>query len=446
VFDTLLIANRGEIAVRIQRAARSLGLKVVQAHSGADAEADYVLAADQAICIGPAPSVRSYLNEEALLAAAWATGAGAIHPGYGFLSENAGFSRRVEEAGLAFVGPPAECIATMGDKIRAKANMRAAGVPCVPGYEGELASDEAAMKALHDIGLPAIIKAAGGGGGRGMRIVTDSGDLTTAIKLTREEAQQAFGNPAVYIERYLDHPRHVEIQVLCDQQGNCFWLGARDCSTQRRHQKPIEETPAIGIADDLLAEVGQRCADACRSMGYVGAGTFEFLYQEGEFFFIEMNTRLQVEHTVTEMVTGIDLVQAQIRIAQGETLDLAQETILQQGHSIECRITAENPVTFQPSAGRIRLWQMPGGPGLRVDTHITTGAMVSPYYDSMIAKLISHGRDREEAIARMIGGLRQFVVRGIETNIPTLLKILATEAFRAGGADIHFLERWLRAE
>ncbi len=444
-FDTVLIANRGEIALRIQRACRGLGLRTVVVHSEADRDAVYVAQADEALCLGPAAPGQSYLNQSAILFAAEVSGAQAIHPGYGFLSENAGFAQRVEQAGLVFIGPSAACIRTMGDKVSAKRAMRKAGVPCVPGPDEALPDDAAAVQALaREIGYPVIVKAAGGGGGRGMRVVHDEAALPGAMALTREEARQAFGNPEVYIEKFLLHPRHVEIQVLADSHGNAVWLGSRDCSLQRRHQKVIEEAPAPGIDEALLAEVGERCAAACRQIGYCGVGTFEFLYEKGAFYFIEMNTRLQVEHPVTEMTAGIDIVQQQLRMARGERLSIAQADVHCRGHAIECRINAENPDTFAPSPGRIAGWQMPGGFGVRVDSHAGTGYRVPPYYDSMIAKLIVHGASRADALERMRLALAETRVEGIATNVPLHRALLRDEGFAAGGVDIHHLERWLQ--
>ncbi|MFG1270732.1 acetyl-CoA carboxylase biotin carboxylase subunit [Xanthobacter sp. V3C-4] len=441
MFDTVLIANRGEIALRIQRGCRRLGLACVQAHSEADRDAAYVRLADAAVCVGPAPAADSYLNKEALLLAARASGAGAIHPGYGFLSENGDFARLVEEEGLVFIGPPADAIALMGDKISAKRAMIEAGVPCVPGYEGDLPPGAHALEIARSIGFPVIVKAAGGGGGRGMRVVRAEAELLSAVATTREEAARAFGNSTVYLERFLERPRHVEIQVVADGQGNAAWIGARDCSVQRRHQKIIEEAPAPDVPTQLLEEVGARCVAACRAMGYRGAGTFEFLYDEGALFFIEMNTRLQVEHTVTEMVSGLDIVELQLRIARGERLPFAQDDVRLSGHAIECRINAEDPRTFLPSAGRIGLWHAPGGPGVRVDTHVVSGYTVPQHYDSMIAKIITHGATRAEAIARMQAALAECVVEGIRTNIPLHRELLADPDFAAGGVSIHFLER-----
>jgi acetyl-CoA carboxylase biotin carboxylase subunit len=444
MFDTVLIANRGEIALRIQRACRGLGLRTVAVHSEADCEALYVKQADQALCIGPASPGLSYLNQSAILFAAEVSGAQAVHPGYGFLSENAGFAERVEQAGLRFIGPSAACIRTMGDKVAAKRAMRRAGVPCVPGPDQGMPEDPAAVRALAaEVGYPVIVKAAGGGGGRGMRVVQDEGSLLDAITLTREEARRAFGNPEVYIEKFLLHPRHVEIQVLADSHGGAIWLGSRDCSLQRRHQKVIEEAPAPGIDEALISEVGERCAAACRQIGYCGVGTFEFLYEKGAFYFIEMNTRLQVEHPVTEMTTGIDIVQQQLRVARGERLAIAQGDVVCSGHSIECRINAEDSLSFAPSPGRITGWQLPGGFGVRVDSHAGAGYRVPPYYDSMIAKLIVHGGSRADALDRMRLALAEMRVDGISTNLPLHRELLGDAGFAAGGVDIHHLERWL---
>ncbi|APC66548.1 MULTISPECIES: acetyl-CoA carboxylase biotin carboxylase subunit [Ralstonia solanacearum species complex] len=446
MFDTVLIANRGEIALRIQRACRGLGLRTVAVYSEADRDAVYVRQADQALCIGPASPTSSYLNQAALLAAARVSGAQAIHPGYGFLSENAGFVARVTDAGLTFIGPSADCIRTMGDKVSAKRAMREAGVPCVPGPDTSLPEDPAEVLAIaHGIGFPVIVKAAGGGGGRGMRVVHEASALADALALTREEARRAFGNPEVYIEKFLTHPRHVEIQVLADRYGHAVWLGSRDCSLQRRHQKVIEEAPAPGIDASLIAEVGERCAAACRQIGYCGVGTFEFLYENGAFYFIEMNTRLQVEHPVTEMTSGIDIVQQQIRVARGEPLTLRQGDIACRGHALECRINAEHPDTFMPSPGVITGWQLPGGYGVRVDTHAGAGYRVPSHYDSMIAKLIVHGASREDALQRMRLALDELRVDGIATNLPLHREIVRDAEFETGGVDIHHLERWLRA-
>lgn len=443
-FGTVLIANRGEIALRILRACRELGLGTVAVHSEADRTLRHVELADRSICIGPAPSSASYLDMHALLLAARHSGADAIHPGYGFLSENATFAKVVEDAGLVFIGPPSQAIALMGDKVSAKAAMRAAGVPCVPGSDGALPDDPAEIRAIAEAtGYPLIVKAAGGGGGRGMRVVRRPEDLANAVAVTREEAGRAFGNPALYVERFLEHPRHVEIQVLADSHGNAVYLGERDCSAQRRHQKVVEEAPAPGIARSLIETIGRRCAEACLAIGYRGAGTFEFLYQDGEFFFIEMNTRVQVEHPVTEMVTGIDIVQAQLRIAQGEPLGFRQQDIRLEGHAIECRVNAEDPFRFTPSPGRIERFVAPGGFGIRVDSHLVAGYEVPPNYDSLIAKIIAHGATREEALVRMRRALAETTIEGIRTNIPLHLKLLDEPGVVAGGFDIHHLERLL---
>ncbi len=444
MFDTVLIANRGEIALRIQRACRGLGLRTVAVHSEADADAPHVRQADQALCIGPAAAAKSYLNQAAILFAARISGAQAIHPGYGFLSENATFAAEIEQAGLVFVGPSAACIRIMGDKVAAKRAMRRAGVPCVPGPDGPLPDEPNAIRAIADaIGYPVIVKAAGGGGGRGMRVVTEPEALLDTLALTREEARHAFGNPEVYVEKFLARPRHVEIQVIADRHGTALWLGSRDCSLQRRNQKVIEEAPAPGIAPADIARVGARCAEACRQIGYCGVGTFEFLYEGGEFFFIEMNTRLQVEHPVTEMTTGIDIVQQQLRVARGERLALTQDEIGCTGHAVECRINAEDPESFAPSPGRITEWQVPGGFGVRIDSHAGAGYRVPPHYDSMIAKLIVHGATRTDALARMQLALSEMRVGGIRTNLPLHRAILENAAFRTGAVDIHHLERFL---
>jgi acetyl-CoA carboxylase biotin carboxylase subunit len=447
MFDTVLIANRGEIALRIQRACRTLGLRTVAAYSQADRDAPHVRQADVAICIGPPAAARSYLDGAAIILAAQATGAGAIHPGYGFLSENADFSAQVAEAGLVFIGPDAACIRTMGDKVAAKSAMRAAGVPCVPGSEGALPDDAGAIRRIAaETGYPVILKAAGGGGGRGMRIVRAEADLLDALALVREEARRAFGNPSIYVEKFLGTPRHVEVQVIADGQGGALWLGTRDCSLQRRHQKVLEEAPAPGLDTAAVAELGARCAEACRAIGYRGAGTFEFLYEDGRFFFIEMNTRVQVEHPVTEMTTGIDIVAEGIRVARGEHLSVRQDEVVARGHAFECRINAEDPVTFAPSPGRITRFDVPGGPGVRVDSHVSAGAVVPPYYDSLIAKLIVHGATRAEALARLAVALSETRIEGIATNLPLHARILADPGFRAGEVDIHHLEAMLKGE
>ncbi len=444
MFEKILIANRGEIALRVQRACREMGIKTVVVHSEADAEAKYVRLADESVCIGPAASSQSYLNIPAIISAAEVTDSEAIHPGYGFLSENADFADKVERSGFVFIGPRAETIRLMGDKVSAKQAMREAGVPCVPGSEGALPDEpKEIIRIARGVGYPVIIKAAGGGGGRGMRVVHTEAALLNAVSLTRSEAQAAFGNPMVYMEKYLENPRHVEIQVLADEHRNAIYLGERDCSMQRRHQKIIEEAPAPGIAPRIIAKIGERCADACRQISYRGAGTFEFLYENDEFYFIEMNTRVQVEHPVTEIVTGIDIVQEQIRIAAGEKLRHRQRDIERSGHALECRINAEDPFTFVPSPGRITSWHPPGGPGIRVDSHVYHGYFVPPYYDSMIGKVIAFGETREQAMARMHVALSEMVVEGIKTNIPLHQELLADEMFRRGGTSIHYLEQRL---
>jgi acetyl-CoA carboxylase biotin carboxylase subunit len=444
LFDKILIANRGEIALRVQRACRELGIKTVVVHSEADRDAKYVRLADESVCIGPPPSAQSYLNIPAIIAAAEVTDAQAIHPGYGFLSENADFAEKVERSGFVFIGPRPDTIRLMGDKVSAKVAMIKAGVPCVPGSEGALPEDpKEIVRLARQVGYPVIIKASGGGGGRGMRVVHTEAALVAAVTLTRSEAQAAFGNPTVYMEKFLANPRHIEIQVLADAHRNAVWLGERDCSMQRRHQKIIEEAPAPGISPRALTRIGDRCADACRRIGYRGAGTFEFLYQDDEFFFIEMNTRVQVEHPVTEFVTGIDIVQQQIRVAAGHKLALRQRDIVKRGHAIECRINAEDPFTFVPSPGRITSWHPPGGPGIRVDSHVYANYFVPPYYDSLIGKLIAYGDTREQAIARMRIALSEMIVEGIKTNIPLHQELLLDEKFLRGGTSIHYLEEKL---
>ncbi len=444
MFEKILIANRGEIALRIQRACRELGIKTVVVHSQADTEAKYVKLADESVCIGPPPSRDSYLNVPAIISAAEVTDAEAIHPGYGFLSENADFAERVERSGFVFIGPRAESIRMMGDKISAKEMMRKAGIPCVPGSDGALPDDAGEiLRVARAIGYPVIIKAAGGGGGRGMRVVHTEAALPNAVAMTRSEAQAAFNNPSVYMEKYLETPRHIEIQVLADTHRSAIHLGERDCSMQRRHQKVIEEAPAPGINRRQLDRLGARCVDACRKIGYRGAGTFEFLYADGEFYFIEMNTRVQVEHPVTEMITGIDIVEEQIRIAAGEKLRFRQRDITLSGHAIECRINAEDPYRFTPSPGRITGWHPPGGPGIRVDSHVYTNYFVPPHYDSMIAKVIAHGETREQAIRRMQIALSEMAVEGIQTNLPLHGELLADSGFVLGGTSIHYLEQKL---
>ena len=448
MFDKILIADRGEIALRIQRACRELGIKTVVVYSTADKEAKYVKLADEAVCIGPAPSGQSYLNMPAIISAAEVTDAEAIHPGYGFLSENADFAERVEKSGFAFIGPRPESIRLMGDKVSAKNAMIKAGVPCVPGSAGALPTDnpKEIIASAKRVGYPVIIKAAGGGGGRGMRVVHTEAALLSAVNMTREEAGRAFGNPEVYMEKFLEKPRHVEIQILADTHGNALWLGERDCSMQRRHQKVIEEAPAPGIDRKLIAKIGERCADACKKITYRGAGTFEFLYENGEFFFIEMNTRVQVEHPVTEMITGIDIVQEQIKIAAGQKLSFRQRDIVFRGHAIECRLNAEDPFKFTPSPGRIQSWHMPGGPGIRVDSHAYSGYMVPPNYDSMIGKLIAYGATREQAIRRMRIALSEMVIDGIQTNVPLHRELMLDSKFVEGGTSIHYLEQRLEEQ
>ena len=447
MFEKILIANRGEIALRIQRACRELGIKTVAVHSEADRDAKYVKLADESVCIGPAPSSQSYLNVPAIIAAAEVTDAEAIHPGYGFLSENADFAERVESSGFVFIGPRPDSIRLMGDKVAAKDAMKEAKVPCVPGSDGALPDDpEEVLRIARDVGYPVLIKAAGGGGGRGMRVVHTEAALLSSVEMTKAEAQAAFGNPMVYMERYLQKPRHIEFQVLADEHGNAIHLGERDCSMQRRHQKVLEEAPAPGLDPKLRDKIGERCAEACRKIGYRGAGTFEFLYEDGEFFFIEMNTRVQVEHPVTELITGVDIVQEQLWIASGERLRYQQKDIQFKGHAIECRINAEHPYTFVPSPGRLTTWHPPGGPGIRVDSHVFAGYMVPPHYDSMIGKLLAYGKTREQAIARMRGALIEMAVEGILTNIPLHQDLMNDRAFQDGGASIHYLEQKLAAE
>ncbi|HYG43981.1 MAG TPA: acetyl-CoA carboxylase biotin carboxylase subunit [Bordetella sp.] len=444
MFEKILIANRGEIALRIQRACRELGIKTVVVHSEGDRDAKYVRLADESVCIGPAPSRESYLNMPAIISAAEVTDSEAIHPGYGFLSENADFADRVEKSGFVFIGPRPETIRLMGDKVSAKRAMIEAGVPVVPGSEGALPDDpQEIVRVAREVGYPVIIKAAGGGGGRGMRVVYTEAALLNAVAMTRSEAGAAFNNPEVYMEKFLENPRHVEIQVLADGGRNAVWLGERDCSMQRRHQKVIEEAPAPGIARRLIERIGDRCADACRKMGYRGAGTFEFLYENGEFYFIEMNTRIQVEHPVTELITGIDLVQQQIRIAAGEKFLLRQRDVVLKGHALECRINAEDPFRFVPSPGRITNWHTPGGPGVRIDSHAFNGYFVPPNYDSMIAKVITYGDTRDQALARMRIALSEMVVEGISTNIPLHRELLQDARFIEGGTSIHYLENKL---
>ncbi|HSD54535.1 MAG TPA: acetyl-CoA carboxylase biotin carboxylase subunit, partial [Burkholderiales bacterium] len=435
---------RGEIALRIQRACRELGIRTVVVHSEADTEAKYVKLADESVCIGPPPSAASYLNIPAIISAAEVTDAEAIHPGYGFLSENADFAEKVERSGFTFIGPRPENIRLMGDKVSAKSAMLKAGVPCVPGSEGALPEEPAEIiKVARGIRYPVIIKAAGGGGGRGMRVVHTEAALISGVSLTRTEAQAAFGNPTVYLEKFLENPRHIEIQVLADEHRSAVYLGERDCSMQRRHQKIIEEAPAVDIAPRLIIRVGERCVDACKKINYRGAGTFEFLYEDGEFYFIEMNTRVQVEHPVTEMVTGIDIVQEQIRIAAGQKLSVRQRDVNLRGHAIECRINAEDPFKFTPSPGRITSYHPPGGPGIRVDSHVYQGYVVPPHYDSMVGKVIAYGASREQAIRRMRIALSEMVVQGIQTNIALHQELLTDARFLRGGTSIHYLEQKL---
>jgi acetyl-CoA carboxylase, biotin carboxylase subunit len=447
MFRSVLICNRGEIALRIQRTCRRLGLRTIVVHSEADREASYVHHADQAVCIGPASAGQSYLNQVAILFAAEVSGAEAIHPGYGFLSENSDFADKVEAAGLTFIGPTAASMRVMGDKIAAKRAMRAAGVPCVPGPDAAVADSPDLVRATaREIGYPVILKAAGGGGGRGMRMVESENGLLDALALTREEARRAFGNGEIYIEKFLRCPRHVEIQVIADTHGYAVWLGSRDCSLQRRHQKVLEEAPAPGLAAALVAEIGERCVEACRRIGYRGVGTFEFLVEEGAFYFIEMNTRLQVEHPVTEMTTGIDIVEAQIAVAQGEKLPFTQSEIDCLGHAFECRINAEDPDTFAPSPGVISTWKLPGGPGVRVDSHAHAGYRVPPYYDSLIGKLVVHGATRGEALARLRVALDEMRIEGIATNLPLQRRLVTDPDFIRGAVSIHHLEERLRRD
>ncbi|MEY3740280.1 MAG: hypothetical protein RLZZ192_956 [Pseudomonadota bacterium] len=444
MFEKILIANRGEIALRIQRACREMGIKTVVVHSEADRDAKYVRLADESVCIGPPASRDSYLNMPAIIAAAEVTDAEAIHPGYGFLSENADFADRVEKSGFVFIGPRPESIRLMGDKVSAKNAMIEAGVPVVPGSAGALPDDQQEiLRIAREVGYPVIIKAAGGGGGRGMRVVHTEAALLNAVVMTKSEAGAAFNNPEVYLEKFLENPRHIEIQVLADGGRNAVWLGERDCSMQRRHQKVIEEAPATGVDRKLIERIGERCAEACRKIEYRGAGTFEFLYENGEFYFIEMNTRIQVEHPVTELITGIDLVQQQIRVAAGEKFSLRQKDIVFKGHAIECRINAEDPFSFVPSPGRITNWHTPGGPGVRIDSHAFNGYFVPPNYDSMIAKVITYGDTREQAVARMSIALSEMVVEGIKTNIPLHRELMVDSRFVEGGTSIHYLEHKL---
>ena len=447
MLDKVLIANRGEIALRILRACKELGIKTVAAHSTADRNLKHVLLADESICIGNAPANESYLNIPRIIAAAEVTNSIAIHPGYGFLSENADFAEAVEKSGFVFIGPRSETISLMGDKVSAIAAMRKAGVPCVPGSDGPLGDNLEKNKAIAKrIGYPMIIKAAGGGGGRGMRVVRKEADLEQAIRTTKQEAGAAFNNDIVYMEKFLENPRHIEIQVLADGQGNAVHLGERDCSMQRRHQKVVEEAPAPGISESMREKIGERCRRACLEINYRGAGTFEFLYENGEFFFIEMNTRIQVEHPVTEMVTGVDLIKEQLRIAAGQPLSIEQSQIKVRGHAIECRINAEDPKNFTPSPGKIEMFHAPGGLGVRWESHIYSGYTVPPFYDSMIGKLITFGESRDEAIARMRHSLNELVIEGIKTNVPLQKRIMHDENFFNGGTNIHYLEKKLEKE
>jgi acetyl-CoA carboxylase biotin carboxylase subunit len=444
MLEKVVIANRGEIALRILRACREMGIKTVAVHSTADNNLKHVLLADETVCIGPPQSIDSYLNMPAIISAAEVTDAVAIHPGYGFLSENADFAERVETSGFVFIGPPASAIRQMGDKVAAIRAMKAAGVPTVPGSDGPLGDNaEENLRIGRKIGYPVIIKAAGGGGGHGMRVVHSEASLTAAISVTQAEARSAFNNETVYMEKFLEAPRHIEFQVMADNHGNAIHLGERDCSMQRRNQKVVEEAPAPGITEEQRNRIGERCVRACQEMGYRSAGTFEFLYQDDEFYFIEMNTRLQVEHPVTEMITGVDIVREQLAIAAGEPLSLTQDQVTFSGHAIESRINAEDPKTFLPSPGPVHLWHPPGGPGIRVESHLYSGYRVPPYYDSMIGKLIAHGSNRQIAIARMRNALSEVVIDGIKTNVPLHQEIFQHAAFQAGGTDIHYLEKRL---
>lgn len=444
MLDKVVIANRGEIALRILRACKELGIKTVAVHSTADRDLKHVLLADESICIGPARGIDSYLNIPRIISAAEVTGAVAIHPGYGFLSENADFAEQVEQSGFIFVGPKAETIRIMGDKVAAINAMKKAGVPCVPGSDGPLDDDDAKNKAhAKRIGYPVIIKASGGGGGRGMRVVRAEKDLIQAIAMTRAEAKAAFNNDMVYMEKFLENPRHVEVQVIADGQGGAIHLGERDCSMQRRHQKVVEEAPAPGITEEMRKYIGERCTRACLEINYRGAGTFEFLYENGEFYFIEMNTRIQVEHPVTEMVTGVDLIKEQLRVAAGQPLSFTQDDIKIRGHAVECRINAEDPERFLPCPGKIERFHSPGGMGVRWESHIYSGYSVPPHYDSMVGKLITYGENRDVAIARMRNALGEMIIEGIKTNIPLQEEIMKDENFQHGGTNIHYLEKKL---
>lgn len=445
MLSKIVIANRGEIALRILRACKELGIQTVAVHSDVDKDLLHVRLADETVCIGPAASQKSYLNIPAIISAAEVTDAVAIHPGYGFLSENADFAEIVEQSGFRFIGPSAETIRIMGDKVSAIHAMKEAGVPCVPGSNGPLTDDDTTNLALgRDIGYPVIIKAAGGGGGRGMRVVHSESNLLNAIALTRSEAQAAFNNPVVYMEKFLENPRHIEFQVLGDGRGNAIHLGERDCSMQRRHQKVIEEAPAPGISAELRQKMGDCVVNACRKLKYRGAGTFEFLYEDGEFYFIEMNTRIQVEHPVTEAITGVDLIKEQIRMASDLPLTIKQEDVQFEGHAVECRINAEDPDTFMPSPGKIALLHQPGGPGIRFDSHIYSSYTVPPHYDSMIGKLITYGKTREEAFARMRSALDEIIIDGIKTNLDLHRRLINDKAFMIGETNIHYLEGLLK--
>ena len=442
----VLIANRGEIALRVLRACREMGIATVAVHSEADKDSLHVKLADESVCIGPAPSPQSYLNIPAIIAAAEVTGADAVHPGYGFLAENANFAEQVEQSGFIFIGPRADTIRLMGDKVSAKQAMQEAGVPCVPGSDGALPDDpETIIKTAAKVGYPVIIKASGGGGGRGMRVVEKEEDLIKSVEMTKAEAGAAFGNPMVYMERYLQRPRHVEIQVLADEHGNAIYLGERDCSMQRRHQKVIEEAPAPGITAREREKIGKACVEACKRIGYRGAGTFEFLYEDGEFFFIEMNTRVQVEHPVTELISGVDIVQEQLRVAAGEKLQYKQKDIVLEGHAFECRINAEDPYNFIPSPGLIESCHLPGGFGIRVDSHIYQGYRIPPNYDSLIGKICVHGKTREQAMAKMRVAMAELAITGIKTNADLHRDLFRDPGFSDGGVSIHYLEQWLEA-
>jgi len=442
----VLIANRGEIALRVLRACREMGIATVAVHSEADKDSLHVKLADESVCIGPAPSPQSYLNIPAIIAAAEVTGADAVHPGYGFLAENANFAEQVEQSGFIFIGPRADTIRLMGDKVSAKQAMQEAGVPCVPGSDGALPDDpETIIKTAAEVGYPVIIKASGGGGGRGMRVVEREEDLIKSVEMTKAEAGAAFGNPMVYMERYLQRPRHVEIQVLADEHGNAIYLGERDCSMQRRHQKVIEEAPAPGITAKEREKIGKACVEACKRIGYRGAGTFEFLYEDGEFFFIEMNTRVQVEHPVTELISGVDIVQEQLRVAAGEKLQYKQKDIVLEGHAFECRINAEDPYNFIPSPGLIESCHLPGGFGIRVDSHIYQGYRIPPNYDSLIGKICVHGKTREQAMAKMRVAMAELAITGIKTNADLHRNLFRDPGFSDGGVSIHYLEQWLEA-